>query len=231
MKINQTRFILSAVKPQHYPPASQPEVAFAGRSNSGKSSLLNMLLSRKQLARVSKTPGRPQLINFFEITESFHLVDLPGYGYAKVPIKLRRAWGPMIERYVRNRETLRVMAVLMDIRREPSPEDHMLVNGMAQIGLPVVLVVTKCDKLSGSQGFQRRKLIAKAFNVKPSMIVMTSSTKSKGREELWKRLTPFLEPMEEASEVDAAPTEGERHPTEVDAAPTEGEGHPTVGEG
>ena len=130
LRIHQTTFIKSAVKPADYPPVDLPEVAFAGRSNVGKSSLINVIVERKALVRTSSTPGRTQLINFFCVTGvpfSLNLVDLPGYGYAKVPLDVKRQWGPMMERYLSGRESLRGVVLILDIRRIPSDEDlHML---------------------------------------------------------------------------------------------------------
>ncbi|MGD8252384.1 MAG: ribosome biogenesis GTP-binding protein YihA/YsxC, partial [Desulfobacterales bacterium] len=124
MRITSATFVTSAVRNVQYPPADRPEVAFAGRSNVGKSSLINRLVQRKRLAKTSSTPGRTQLINFFNINDAFYIVDLPGYGYAKVPAAVKRQWGPMIEAYLTGRETLRVVIMLMDIRREPKLEEH-----------------------------------------------------------------------------------------------------------
>ena len=119
MHIKSAEFVTSAVKPSHYPPAALPEIAFAGRSNVGKSSLINTLVNRKKLVKTSSTPGRTQLINFFDINSHMVFVDLPGYGYAKVPAFVKKTWGPMIETYLSTRETLAGIVLIMDIRRIP----------------------------------------------------------------------------------------------------------------
>ena len=119
MHIKSAEFVTSAVKPDQYPPESLPEIAFAGRSNVGKSSLINTLINRRRLVKTSSRPGRTQLLNFFIINDAFHMVDLPGYGYAKVPESVRRQWGPMIERYLTDRQTLRAVVLIVDTRRTP----------------------------------------------------------------------------------------------------------------
>ena len=123
MHIKTTSFVKSATKPANYPESSLPEVAFAGRSNVGKSSLLNVMVQRKSLVRTSSTPGRTQLINFFDLNEELLLVDLPGYGFAKVPMSVKKQWGPMIRTYLQSRENLRAVVMLFDIRRVPRDED------------------------------------------------------------------------------------------------------------
>ena len=123
MIIKSAEFVTSATKPSQYPKRALPEIAFAGRSNVGKSSLINTLVNRKHLVKTSSTPGRTQLINFFDINGRMGIVDLPGYGYAKVPVSVRKKWGPMIETYLSERETLRGVVVIMDIRRIPRQEE------------------------------------------------------------------------------------------------------------
>ncbi len=128
MLIKSAEFITSATKPSQYPPVKFPEVAFAGRSNVGKSSLINTLVNRKRLVKTGSTPGRTQLINFFDINSDIIFVDLPGYGYAKVPATVRKKWGPMIETYLSTRKILKGVVVIMDIRRSPRQEEHDLID-------------------------------------------------------------------------------------------------------
>lgn len=144
----QAAFLKSAVEPAHWPPADRPEVAFAGRSNAGKSSALNRICAQKNLARVSKTPGRTQLLNFFEMETPVRgrLVDLPGYGFAKVPTEVKRTWGEMIERYLEERATLRGIVLIMDVRHPLTGFDRQMLQWAGAI--PVHILLTKSDKLS-----------------------------------------------------------------------------------
>lgn len=211
MKLRNVEFVSSATAPKHYPPADRPELAFAGRSNVGKSSLLNALLNRKKLARTSKTPGRTRLINFFNVNDAMYLVDLPGYGYAKVSKSERKAWGVMLERYVRERENLVAVVVLLDIRRTPTGEDKQLFEALEHFGLECVVVLTKSDKLSKSQRFTRRSKVAKELGMKASRLVVFSSVTGEGRESLWRLLeervvsaTPKEDASSEEEESDVA---------------------------
>lgn len=151
MKTLSAEFIKSAVDPKQYPQADFPEVAFVGRSNVGKSSLINALTGKKGLAKTSNTPGRTQLINFFFIDRRYIFVDLPGYGFARVPEAVRKGWGPMVETYLRERANLRLVVLIMDIRREPSGYDLELMRWLSHYCKPYLTVLTKTDKLSRSQ--------------------------------------------------------------------------------
>jgi GTP-binding protein len=166
------------------PDTALPEVAFAGRSNVGKSSLLNALVRRRSLARVSRTPGRTREINFFKVNDEFVLVDLPGYGYARVSKADRATWRPLIEGYLRHTPTLRGLVLLLDVRREPTPDDEQMLAFLAERGLPVLVVVTKIDKLS-EQGAQARvnELIS-ALGLAPEQVVPFSAVTGAGRDEL-----------------------------------------------
>jgi GTP-binding protein len=189
MRVLSAAFVLSAKEPAHYPPALLPEVAFAGRSNVGKSSLINALLLRRGLARTSNTPGRTQEINFFSVNDRFAFVDLPGYGYAKVPEKIRRLWGPMIETYLRERQTLRLVVLILDVRREPSPEDLQLIDWLAFYGLRCLLVLTKIDKIARGQREERRRRIGAALERVPGVEMLVFSAKTgEGKEALWREI-------------------------------------------
>ncbi|OIP29733.1 MAG: YihA family ribosome biogenesis GTP-binding protein [Deltaproteobacteria bacterium CG2_30_63_29] len=218
MKLTKVEFLLSAAKPVHYPAPDRPEVAFAGRSNVGKSSLLNALLNRRNIARVSRTPGRTQLINFFDINGTLYLVDLPGYGYAKVPVAVQRQWGPMMERYVRSRETLAAMVVLLDVRRDPNADDLQLLNALNAMEIAAIVVLTKCDKLSGSQSNTRRKEIANVLGCRAADLIAFSSQTRQGRGELWRAIADCLPsdpaPSEELPIVEEAVVE--EPPSELD---------------
>jgi len=158
MIIKSATFIKSAVKPSHYPPEGLPEIAFAGRSNVGKSTLINTLVNRKHLVKTSSTPGRTQLLNFFDINERLVFVDLPGYGYAKVPGRVKKEWGRMIETYLSTRSTLKGVVLILDIRRKPREEENNFIAWFHQQGIPAVLILTKADKLSKTK--QKKQITA-----------------------------------------------------------------------
>jgi GTP-binding protein len=193
MQIRSAKFICSAVKPEHYPPADLPEVAFAGRSNVGKSSLINKILNRKKLVRTSKTPGRTQLLNFFEINEIYRFVDLPGYGYAKVPPEVQKRWRPMVENYLTTRVNLRGMVWLLDIRREVSKEDLTLWDWLQAQQLKVIIVITKADKLSKNKRNKQAASIAKSLGMKTQELIQFSAISGEGKDEIWQELTRLLE--------------------------------------
>ena len=189
MKILTAEFVLSATKPAHYPQALLPEIAFAGRSNVGKSSLINTLVKRKGLARTSNTPGRTQEINFFTVNNRFAFIDLPGYGYAKVPEKIRQNWGPMIEAYLSGRETLRLVVLILDIRRDPSPEDRQLIDWLLHYRLPVLIVLTKIDKVSRNELAQRKRRIGEDLGLPSTIDTVSFSAKTgEGKDLLWREI-------------------------------------------
>ncbi len=189
MKVLSAEFVLSATKPAHYPPAVLPEIAFAGRSNVGKSSLINTLVKRKGLARTSNTPGRTQEINFFTVNDRFAFIDLPGYGYAKVPEKIRQNWGPMIEAYLSGRETLRLVVLILDIRRDPSPEDRQLIGWLQYYRLPVLIVLTKIDKVSRNELAQRKRRIGEDLGLPSTIDTVSFSAKTgEGKDLLWREI-------------------------------------------
>lgn len=195
MKIRSAEFVLSAKEPAHYPAASLPEIAFAGRSNVGKSSLINTLLNRKGLARTSNTPGRTQEINFFRVNERFAFIDLPGYGYAKVPEAMRKQWGPMVETYLRERDTLRLVVVILDVRRDPSAEDLQLMEWLQCYRIPFLVCLTKTDKVSRNAFANRRRLIAETLRFSPEPALMAFSAKTgEGKELLWREIKKTMMP-------------------------------------
>ena len=185
MIIKSAEFITSATKPSQYPPELLPEVAFAGRSNVGKSSLINTLVNRKRLVKTSSTPGRTQLINFFDVNQQMGFVDLPGYGYAKVPIAVRKKWGPMIETYLSRRETLKGVVVIMDIRRIPKQEEINLLGWLNHYGIAGILVLTKTDKLSKNKQGKQHHLIARALERGIDDFILFSAKSRRGRDQLW----------------------------------------------
>jgi len=193
MIIRSAKFICSAVTPGQYPPDDLPEVAFAGRSNVGKSSLINKILNRKKLVRTSKTPGRTQLLNFFEINELWRFVDLPGYGYAKVPAEVQKRWRPMVESYLTTRVNLRGMVWLLDIRREVSKEDLQLWDWLQAKQVEVIIVVTKADKLSKNKRNKQAASIARGLGREAQKLIQFSATSGEGKDEIWQALLRILE--------------------------------------
>jgi GTP-binding protein len=192
MHIHHANFICSAATPEQYPPAGPPEVAFAGRSNVGKSSLINKLLNRRKLVRTSKTPGCTQLLNFFEINGRWRFVDFPGYGYAKAPGDVRRRWRPMVEAYLAGRRTLRGLVLLLDVRRLPSAEDLTFWSWLRERAVPVVAVVTKVDKLSRKDRTPQVRTIAAHLACPPESLIRFSAASGEGRDELWAALERLL---------------------------------------
>ena len=193
MIIKSAEFVTSAVNPSQYPPEVLPEIAFAGRSNVGKSSLINTLVNRKQLVKTSSTPGRTQLINFFDINNNLTFVDLPGYGYARVPAAVRKKWGPMIETYLSNRRTLKGVVVIMDIRRIPRQEEHELIEWLKYFSIDGILVLTKTDKLSKSKRLKQHNAIAEALAIDPDKLILFSAKSRQGRDAVWAAINSLTE--------------------------------------
>ena len=185
MIIKSSEFITSAVKPSQYPQTGLPEIAFAGRSNVGKSSLINRLINRKRLVKTSSTPGRTQLVNFFMINSSLVFVDLPGYGYAKVPKSVKKTWGPMIETYLSTRETLKGVVLIMDLRRIPGLEELNFINWLNHYDIPTILVLTKADKLSKTKRTKQILAISKALSINKDNLVLFSAKTGLGKERVW----------------------------------------------
>ena len=177
-----------------------PEFAFAGKSNVGKSSLINGLMNRKSYARTSSQPGKTQTINFYNINEQLYFVDLPGYGYAKVSMELRAKWGKMIERYLKKSEQLKLIFLLVDIRHEPSENDKDMYEWIVHYGFQPIVIATKLDKINRSQIAKQTKLIRTSLKMPKEGILIPFSAETKaGRDEIWQRIEEFL-PMGEAKE-------------------------------
>ena len=199
MIIKSAEFITSAVKKSQYPPAVLPEIAFAGRSNVGKSSLINTLVNRRHLVKTSSTPGRTQLINFFTINNDLTFVDLPGYGYAKVPISIRKKWGPMIETYLSTRKTLKGVVIIMDIRRVPREEEHNLIHWLEHYSIAKILVLTKTDKLSKTIMIKQQETIVGALGVEKNDVILFSAKTRLGKGALWEAVLSLtdLKPLQD----------------------------------
>ena len=181
-------FIKSASKLSQAPHTALPEICFCGRSNVGKSSLINTLCGRRQLARVSSTPGRTRLINFFNVQDTLCLVDLPGYGWAKVPAAMKRSWGSMVQSYLADRPQLVLAVSLVDVRRDPGVEEKELLAWFQAQELPTLVIATKVDKVKRSQLRGRLNTIAKALGVLPKHVLPFSSLNRDGRERVWATL-------------------------------------------
>ena len=174
------------------PESPLPEVAFAGRSNVGKSSLLNSLVRRKSFARVSRTPGRTREINFFRVNNGFVLVDLPGYGYARVSKEKKSEWRPMIESYLRRTSQLRGIVLLLDIRREPSDDDRAMLDFLAEVEVPTIVALTKTDKLSKAGALAKVAEISRALALEPEQVIPFSAHTGEGRVELLEAITALV---------------------------------------
>jgi GTP-binding protein len=185
MIITSAEFVKSAVKPSQYPSSDLPEIAFTGRSNVGKSSLINTLVNRKHLVKTSSTPGRTQLINFFIINNTISFVDLPGFGYAKVPDAVKKSWGPMIETYLKKRMTLKGVILIMDIRRIPGMKELNFIQWLHYYNIPSLLVLTKSDKLSKIKQKNQHLAVADSLSVNPEELILFSAKSRMGREDVW----------------------------------------------
>ncbi len=183
MNLNNVELMLSAVSKRQYPNTDLPEIAFAGRSNVGKSSLINKLLNRKKLARVSAQPGKTATINFYDIDKTLIFVDLPGYGFAKVSKQEKEKWGKMIEEYLNEREQLIQVVLLVDMRHKPTNDDIMMYNWIVKSGFEPIVIATKKDKVKPSQRESALKLIKDTLNM--DEVIPFSSEKGDGVDEVW----------------------------------------------
>ena len=194
MIIKKAELEAVAVKPSQYPEDNMIEIAFAGRSNVGKSSLMNLLTNRKSLARVSGSPGKTRTINFYRINDEFRIVDLPGYGYAKASKSLTEGWGEMMEKYLETRQGLRVVAQLVDIRHAPSKQDVQMYEYLRYYGLDGLVVLTKADKVSRNELNKNTAMIRKALDLKPEdRAIPVSALKRTGYENLLAEFDRILE--------------------------------------
>jgi len=194
MKVHNAEIVISAVSPKQYPETDLPEIALAGRSNVGKSSFINTLIDRKNLARTSGKPGKTQTLNFYLIENALHFVDVPGYGYAKVSKTERAKWGEMIETYITSRKQLRAVVSLVDVRHDPSREDIQMYEFLKYYGIPVIVVATKADKIPRGKWNKHTSAIKKKLDFDPNdtFILFSSETKM-GKEEAWQAIETAIE--------------------------------------
>lgn len=190
------------------PDTAYAEVAFAGKSNVGKSSLINALMNRKALARTSAQPGKTQTINFYNINDAMYLVDLPGYGYAKASEEVKAKWGKMIENYLHTSKQLKAVVLLIDIRHDPSANDRMMYEWMVYQGFAPIIIATKLDKIKRSQIQKNVKAIREGLNVQPGTTIIPFSAETKqGRDEIWELIDSFVLPQEDALQDENAAQE------------------------
>lgn len=189
MVVNNSRFEGTAVKPAQYPVNNIPEIAFVGRSNVGKSSIINALINRKNLARVGSAPGKTRNINFYNINESLYFVDLPGYGYASVSKDQQSSWFDIIETYLHSRHQLKLIILLVDIRHSPSKEDKLMYDWLESYNVPHIIVASKSDKISRGQINPRVREILSTLGAKEGSVIIPFSSETKsGKDELWEQI-------------------------------------------
>ncbi|MFD1178688.1 ribosome biogenesis GTP-binding protein YihA/YsxC [Paenibacillus puldeungensis] len=206
MKVTKAEFVISAVGPNQYPEDALPEIALAGRSNVGKSSLINRMINRKNLARTSSTPGKTQHLNYYRINDSLYFVDVPGYGYAKVSKSQREVWGKMIEKYLMEREPLKLVLLIIDLRHPPSKDDELMYDWLKAYDLPVCVVATKADKVPKSRWQKHMKIIRDALVMRAGdKFIMFSAEEGIGKDELWE----YIESTAQLGSLDTTAPEEE----------------------
>ncbi|GEN51891.1 ribosome biogenesis GTP-binding protein YihA/YsxC [Halobacillus faecis] len=193
MKVNSADIVISAASKKQYPKTPIPEIALAGRSNVGKSSFINRMIQRKNLARTSSKPGKTQTLNFYIINDKFHFVDVPGYGYAKVSKKERAKWGEMMEEYFAEREQLRATALIIDIRHKPTEDDQLMYDYLKHFELPVMVIATKLDKIKKGQRKKQLKMIFDDLEMEEEdALIPFSSETGEGKDVAWRTMLSHL---------------------------------------
>lgn len=201
MEVKNTSLAKIGTNFSHYPMDGKPEIAFAGKSNVGKSTLINAILGRRALARTSSQPGKTRTINFYDVNDKMYVVDLPGYGYAKAPKTEIIKWGQMIEAYLEKREELKAIILLIDIRHEPGKNDIMMYDWLKHYGYDIIIAATKSDKINRSQIQKHLSVIRKTLNLQPGdVLIPFSGEKKTGVQELWAEIEKFLPAEEETEE-------------------------------
>ena len=199
--LHNAEFLRSAVKESDFPHDPLPQIVFAGKSNVGKSSVINKLLNRKNFARVSAQPGKTIHINYFTIDKAMYLVDLPGYGYAKVSQSEKEKWGKLIENYLHKSPMLKAVFLLIDIRHEPSANDKIMYDWIVSNGFDPIIIATKLDKIKRSQIQKQLKLVRTGLGVKPGTVIIPFSAETKqGRDEIWAYIEGLMKEPEKVSE-------------------------------
>lgn len=194
MKVNNVELVISAVRPDQYPEDGLPEFALAGRSNVGKSSFINKMIGRKSMARISSKPGKTQTLNFYKIEEKLFYVDVPGYGYAKVSKSEREAWGKMIERYITDREPLRAVIQIVDLRHPPSKDDVAMYDFMKHFEIPCIIIATKADKIPKGKWDKHKKIVRTTLDMdKSDPLIVFSSETGLGKDEAWQEIESRME--------------------------------------
>lgn len=193
MKVNEAEFIISAVQPSQYPTDGLPEIALAGRSNVGKSSLINRLINRKSLARTSQKPGKTQTLNYYKINQQFYFVDVPGYGYAKVSKTEREVWKRMLETYFTTNQQLKAIIQVVDLRHPPSKEDIEMNQYLKHFDRPTIIAATKADKITKGKYAKHMKVIRDDLQLKPDdPFILFSAQSSLGKDELWGAIKSYM---------------------------------------
>lgn len=192
MKINSVDLTISAVRRSQYPTDNKPEFLLVGRSNVGKSSFINTLINRKNFARTSSRPGKTQTLNFYDINNQFYLVDVPGYGFAKVQKSLKKKFGMIIEEYLESREELQMVFMLVDFRHRPTDDDVLMYNYLKHYNIPVTIIATKVDKVKKSLFDKNKKIILSTFNINEEDIILFSTITKIGKNEALDKIEKYL---------------------------------------
>lgn len=193
MKVTNAELLISAVRPEQYPVGGRPEIALSGRSNVGKSSLINKLINRRSLARTSQQPGKTQTLNFYLINDQLIFVDVPGYGYAKVSKKQRAEWGSMIETYLTEREQLKAVILIVDVRHPPTKDDVLMYDWLKHFQLPTIVVATKADKIKKSAYPRHLKTVRETLNLDPEdTLLLFSAETGFGKDQLWQAIGTYI---------------------------------------